>query len=422
MKRTAFTMSFPLLALCVGAAYGKGAEIVAGIGCLLALAGMVRDGVAPRHRATAWVISVFTGYFVFFAVHDGFFTGDPWASVLEMRTNLPILLSSILCLYAAREAAWLDAVAIGRAATLATLSICAVSIPLYFYVVSHPGLPDILSDVVADGRFRFHARNALMFASQLTGLSFLSLLGHGRRSRFDRNMAELACVLGALVVMFLAQARGATMTGLIMALAAIWYIRPSLEWLRTKIALLFVAAASALLALESGLVKGQAAMDRFGSMVDMFSDAGVADGSTNQRLIMYRAGWQAFLDHPLTGYGYSRRFEAAEAYFPPGMNLHYMHLHNDYITHMVAAGIPGLLVFLAYLTLPLAILFIARRRSRDIRYMGMIGTILMAGIAATTAILGHDVHSTYFSMFVVVTLTVAIREDGREEDRALPVS
>lgn len=422
MRRTAFTLSFPLLALCMGAAYGKGAEVVAGIGCLSALATMARRGVPPRHPAATWVLAVFAGYFLFFAVHDSFFTGRPLASVLEMRTNLPILLSTILCLHAAREAEWLDTVAIGRAATWATLAICVLSVLLHLYVTSHPGLPDILSGVVEDGRFRFHARNALMFASQLTGLSFLSLLGHGRRSRLDRSMAELACVLGALVVLFLAQGRGATITGLAMAVAAFWYIRPSVDLARTKIVFTLLAAAGAAMASKNVLGSGRAAIDRFGAMIGQASQAGIADSSIDQRLTMYRAGWRAFLEHPLTGYGYSRRFEAAEAFFPPGVNLHYTHLHNDYITHMVAAGIPGLLVFLAYLTLPLAILFLARRRSRDLEYTAAIGTILMAGIAATTAILGHDVHATYFSMFIVMTLTVAIREDAREEDRALPVS
>ncbi len=419
MKRTVYPVSFPLIALCTGAVYGKGAEVIAGIGCLLAIISMIRDGMPSQSRAATWVFTVFAGYFLFFAIHDSFFTGQPLASFKEMRVNLPILLSAIVCLHAAREAEWLDAVRIGKAATWATIIISLVSIPLYLYVKHHPGLPQVLNEVVDGGRFRFHARNALMFASQLTGLSFLSLLGHGQRSRFDRHLSEIACALGTLVVLVLAQARGATMTGLVMAMVAVWYIRPSIGSLRTKVALAVVAIMTAGFWFATGPGAGRAAIGRFTSMINQASETGAADASINQRVEMYSAGWRAFLEHPVSGYGYSQRFEAAVPYFPPGLNLHYTHLHNDYITHMVAAGIPGLLVFLAYLTLPLAILSLTKRRSRDLKYMAMTGTILMAGIAATTAILGHDVHSTYFSMFIILTLTVALGDERKGQAGAV---
>jgi O-antigen ligase len=415
-------LSFPLAALCLGAAYGKGAEVLAGIGCLVAIMSMIRDGVPSWHRATIAVATVFAVYFLFFTLHDTFFTRDILASVAEMRVNLPILFSVTLCLHAAREADWLNAEAIGRVVTWSTLAICLLSAILYLYVTHHSNLPHILDETVADGRFRFHARNALMFASQLTGLSFLSLLGHARRSRMDRHLAEIACVLGTLVVLLLAQARGATLTALLLAVVALWYVRPSLEFPRLKLALGVMAVVSATLWLSLEPGAGRNIITRFGSAVGMAGGVSAVDGSTSQRLAMYEAGWHAFLEQPLTGYGYSRRFEAATAFFPPGLDLSYTHLHNDYLTHLVAAGIPGILVFLAYVCLPLAVLVLTGRPSRDLKYMAFTGTLLMGGIASTTAILGHDIHTTYFSMLIIMTLTVALGEDRKGQDHEVPLS
>lgn len=419
MKRTIPSLSFPLAALCLGAAYGKGAEVIAGLGCLLAIFSLARDGIPPARPMTLWVITVFAGFFLFFAVHDSVMTGDPLTSFLEMRVNLPILLSAILCLHAAREAEWLDAARIGRVVTLATLIICSASVLLFLFLKIYPNSPEFLTEVGGGGRFQFYARNSLMFASQLTGLSFLSLLGHSRRSPLDRHLSELACVSGTLVVLVMAQARGASLTALVMAIIAIWYIRPSIGALWTKLGL---AAVSLIVlgfwvATMSG--EGSAAISRFTSMLSMTGSAPAADASINERVGMYQAGWQAFLQHPFAGYGYTERFSAAAPYLPPNLNLHYTHLHNDFITHMVAAGLPGLLVFLAYLFLPLAILMLTPKPSRDLKFMALVGTILMAGIASTTAILGHDVHSTYFSMLIVMTLTVALGDETRGRSHAV---
>ena len=66
---------------------------------------------------------------------------------------------------------------------------------------------------------------------------------------------------------------------------------------------------------------------------------GVLDTSFEQRAIMWQAGWNAFLEQPLWGYGIQNRFTATDLPFS------YTHLHNSLLTHLVAGGLAGALLY-----------------------------------------------------------------------------
>ena len=66
---------------------------------------------------------------------------------------------------------------------------------------------------------------------------------------------------------------------------------------------------------------------------------GVLDQSFEQRAIMWQAGWTAFLEQPIWGYGIQNRFSATDLPFS------YTHLHNSLLTHLVAGGLAGALLY-----------------------------------------------------------------------------
>ena len=64
---------------------------------------------------------------------------------------------------------------------------------------------------------------------------------------------------------------------------------------------------------------------------------GVLDQSFEQRAIMWQAGWTAFLEQPIWGYGI--RTDCAV-----DLPFSYTHLHNSLLTHLVAGGLAGALL------------------------------------------------------------------------------
>ena len=68
---------------------------------------------------------------------------------------------------------------------------------------------------------------------------------------------------------------------------------------------------------------------------------GILDNSFEQRAIMWQAGWTAFLEQPIWGYGIQNRFSATDLPFS------YTHLHNSLLTHLVAGGLAGAFLYAA---------------------------------------------------------------------------
>ncbi|MDF2373676.1 MAG: O-antigen ligase family protein [Rhizobiaceae bacterium] len=80
----------------------------------------------------------------------------------------------------------------------------------------------------------------------------------------------------------------------------------------------------------------------------------VAEDSILMRIALYKAGLHAFAQRPLTGYGRQNVIAVVSRFDPQrASQFPYTHLHNGYLTDMVASGLPGLLSLLAVLLVPL---------------------------------------------------------------------
>ncbi len=104
------------------------------------------------------------------------------------------------------------------------------------------------------------------------------------------------------------------------------------------------------------------------------------DGSTlGPRIKMWAAGVQAFFERPIVGHGFSNviseaaRFEGDTGGLPLSM---FNHLHNDYITHMVAYGAMGLVFLIAFMTF---VIWLSQRQVDPVlKAFGIAWTVLLA--------------------------------------------
>lgn len=100
------------------------------------------------------------------------------------------------------------------------------------------------------------------------------------------------------------------------------------------------------------------------------------DYSASLRLLMLETGWLAFTEAPFWGHGPQYRFDAAAVHFPPQVTHTFTHLHNDFLTHAVAGGIPAVILFCALLLVPT---WIGWNKGHEARQIGLFFTLAFAG-------------------------------------------
>ncbi|WP_419914360.1 O-antigen ligase family protein [Hoeflea sp.] len=135
------------------------------------------------------------------------------------------------------------------------------------------------------------------------------------------------------------------------------------------------------------------------------NDSQLAEESISVRLLLYRAGWRAFMERPLTGYGRQDVIHAAEAMDPQNEEkFTFSHLHNGYLTDLVASGVLGLLSLLAVLFVPLFVL----RNARPLVFGGVFCVVISYSLYGLTNLLFyHDVSTLYFLSLITAFCTLS---------------
>jgi O-antigen ligase len=222
----------------------------------------------------------------------------------------------------------------------------------------------------------------------------------------------------ALAVVFLTASRGA-MFGLFPAaiIMAVLVLRNRGNRLAISIAVIGVIAT----ALVLDQVMGHWLLARFALIGERIGDmifAGVSkEGSVNQRLQMYAAGWQAFANAPLLGYGWSDFAPAAGSvmdmrYFG-GPENRWFQFHNDFLNMAVAAGIPGVLCWVALHVAPIAgALATPRDEWFRLRLGAMIALSVMFLLFGLTDMgFGYDLPTTLYA-FIATIILASWRSDS----------
>ncbi|HET7411072.1 MAG TPA: O-antigen ligase family protein [Pararhizobium sp.] len=362
------------------------AEISAAVVALLLMRKQGLPAVAPIQKM---VVVILLGYFLYFVLR-GFFTPD-WKGYGGAILSIAGFVYFVpLFLYLPPRLTGLSPLRVSQVAT-ATL-----------FVTFALGL--VASLVFHADRVSLFAGNALPFSALVLVTSFVAPLGWHEKRPAGRLLAIIAVLLGLFTIAFLAKSRGPTAAWVVLLVPLLIYIGGARR--RTAIAVAAGLAAAVVAAIAAiAVFHDTVVFARFSApLQDLISGGtgGHVGAGISERLIMYRAGIEAFLAQPIFGYGPQNRFDGAIP-FMHGAHFWHHHLHNLFITHAVAGGIIAVLLLIAFLAIPLIIAYSASRRSADLTYMAWVLTLGTIGFGATNMISFYDL-TVSFSLFNMLLL------------------
>lgn len=149
-------------------------------------------------------------------------------------------------------------------------------------------------------------------------------------------------------------------------------------------------------------------------------------GSIGERLRLWNAAWQAFLESPIWGHGIQNRMAALVPYlasdglYIPGFS----HAHSAYISAALDGGIVAVAVLLTLLAAPIVIAWRAPR-DRDYRrrlYLTITLTLGYALVGMTQLLFKHDIIDSFY-IFACAVITASIpAEAGASLKTARPAA
>jgi len=195
--------------------------------------------------------------------------------------------------------------------------------------------------------------NPIHFADVTVALGFLSLLG-----LFGERKWKWVAVAGAtfaLIAIALSGTRGAMVAVLTVAVLACLLAAVS-GWLnrRSLLALCVVAVAGGG-AVGLALQSNWSPAVRIAATLSSIAETGAtSDSSDDQRLLMYRGAYNAFLQSPFYGHGMIGFAKVAADTLPPELNAPvYDHLHSDIADFAVTGGFLGIIAYFCILLAPI---------------------------------------------------------------------
>jgi O-antigen ligase len=271
-----------------------------------------------------------------------------------------------------------------------------------------------LSDVYLHGAERAEGwwSDPIWAAEAALILGFIAIMAVPVMKRRWRYVLLLAPVMG-LGITFLSGSRGVLLAAPVIVVALLATTFRS--WWKPVLAgfVVLVVAGALVLPFAPGQVKR---LERIVTVFeDLFTTGSVAENSAGSRVAFWKAGYQAFLASPITGYGWSRHKKAAYEYLPEkgkeydhkGNRLQgNKHLHADILDMGVSGGLMGLA---AYGLILLAPLLGAVRSKRDSQFKARLtgAIVLSVGYAAcglTYIMFGYEFHTTLYVCLAAIVL------------------
>jgi O-antigen ligase len=326
---------------------------------------------------------------------------EPWHALAAMLF-MPLFLVAPMAALLQRLPLTIDAQGIGIAALAGTAAAAALAL--------------FETQVLGLSRAGVTVNNPIHFADLSLTLGFVALVGVYGERRWVR-IAVLAGPVLALLAVLLSGSRGPLVAFVPMLLVALMMFiahraPPAGRWA----ALVAAGLASLLLIALAWRIDAVQQVAAFNDIARVLSNETV-DGSTTERLIMYRSAFNAFLASPVYGHGLIDYVAAAARHAPAGATFPIMgHLHNDIADFAVAGGGLGLLAYALFLLAPIVEVLRRPRSwpaihlalSISAGYLAMGLTNAMIGILSQTVLYG-------FCLALVVHLAGEPRAASRAE-------
>ena len=349
---------------------------------------------------------IFISYFTYYAVQGFFYSSTFSQHIHDLGKIFPILLIGVLALLLKNNTFKINYQMLSLVAVSSIYLTSALALSFRYFP------PDVVilgkSFAQKTGvltRLEMGTGNALPFATIFITFSFLTCLGYEKKSSLEKIVSFSALILGILVVGFWNGSRGPLLLVAPLTFLMVWYLFKNSKAAKTWRPLILGSIVITL------LILGFIIMQSFGhdmstNMVNGLKElsySGDYDTSVNIRLVLYRAGFEAFFVSPIFGFGIGNLLESVTQFLPKTGKFGYSHLHNMLLNHVIAGGLVGLSFLFMLATSPLLILW----QKRDIIstngiYLSFLIVITIFGAGMSNVLFFHDLLAGFFSVLILI--------------------
>lgn len=302
----------------------------------------------------------------------------------------------------------------------------------YFVLLAFPFFALGLRTLKADVRMFEYAMMATVVFAALVSLYQFLILQDPRPMGFNSNPIPFGLIVTMWCLFLLSRAlvseridrtkAGVALVGLVpivlsgsklvwacaflgYAILIVWWARSNRQWRALGIVAVAVLIGFSLL-YQLEAVHGRVVVF-VQELAATFGSGDTSGASLGLRVAAAFAGWIAFLHRPFTGYGLPQVKAAALEYRTAGSGDFALlsHLHNEYVTHLVAFGFLGI-VFMALL---LVAFFAVARRVSDVgvrRFAIVAGAMFMVYMAGEVVLRDGELYGLFFFIFGLAFLCV----------------
>ena len=274
------------------------------------------------------------------------------------------------------------------------------------------GAISLIGFIMADGSGRFSGMyNPNTFGDLAVMMLFFSILNIQNESQKE-YMFSLVSVLFGVTAVCMTGSRGSMVSLILLLVVYILVMHRATNTNHRRIGLVAILFISTFSLNIFGFSDSGNRLFSIKTQIKKWEDSNrkLLDraNTTATRLEMYASGWKAFIDSPITGYGYYSCGVAASRYASQDELVQKdfegrWHLHNELMTNMVNAGILGLGSLMALYIVPL-LLFVRKIRSNTYAIMGV---MLISGyvlLGLTHTLFGYEYETAFFIVILAYTL------------------
>ena len=258
---------------------------------------------------------------------------------------------------------------------------------------------------VSGGRLTLGSGNALPFGTLLITISFITLLEISKKNSLNQIISFGAFIIGIATVIFWNGSRGPSLAGVPLLLLAVWYLVLGKELKENRVIVSLIATCviitSAMFFTSDSKVLQNLSIG-LNVLLD-FKPNFEIESSLGQRVVMYKAAFETFLQNPMLGYGIVNKFSSVIPILQrDGYTFTYTHLHSTFLNHMLSAGLFGLLSISVLIITPLIDLY--RRKiaiPKEGYYFSLIIMISMVFNGLTNVLIMHDLIAHFFGILIL---------------------
>ena len=255
--------------------------------------------------------------------------------------------------------------------------------------------------------------NANIFGDIVTIMLFLSIVMVVDENKNEIFLTHLTIFMGVFAIV-LSGSRGSWLTFIILFLLyAFMMIKyHALHKNKRGWALLLTFFVALGMTVSTNILQSRVANANI--EIKQWNEEGNSFTSIGTRLEMWTSGIEAFQDAPWFGYGYRNATVVTSRYVSDDFRdtiIKYSHLHNEYITNLVSAGIVGFLFLLILLLYPLKIFTKSLHYEHLYLYslMGVILCVSYVSLGLTHIAFGEEHVNAFYIFFLAILMPYIIK-------------